>query len=282
MSALAAIAAQHGLAPVGVRPPLRRYVAEVWRRRHFAVVLASSKAYARNQGGYLGQLWAVLTPVLWACVYLVVFGVVLRTSRGVENFPGFLVIGVFLFHFSTSSISNGSKSITGNSELIGSLEFPRALLPIAAVMAELFTLLPALAVMLAVVPLTGEPVQASWLLLAPAVTLQWVFGTGVAFVCARLVADHRDLGRLVPFVLRVLMYTSGVFFAIDHYVRDDTAAAVLQHQPIAVYLDLGRAALLEGVTVGPAMWLWGLGWALLAGIGGFWFFWRAEERYARG
>ena len=121
MSNLAAIAAEHGLTRVGVRPGLRDYVHQVWDRRHFAVAMASSKAYARNQGGYLGQLWAVLTPLLWAGVYLVMFGIVLKTDRGVANYPGFLVTGVFLFHFASSSISNGSKAVTGNLELIGSL-----------------------------------------------------------------------------------------------------------------------------------------------------------------
>lgn len=282
MSNLAAIAAEHGLVRVGVRPGLRDYVAETWRRRHFAVGLASSKAYSRNQGSYLGQLWAVLTPLLWAGVYLLMFGVVLNTSRGVDNYPGFLVTGVFLFHYSSSAIQNGSKAITGNRELIGSLQFPRALLPVATVLAELFTLLPALAVLFVIVPATGEPVQASWLLLLPAVALQTVFGAGIAFICARLVADVRDFARLVPFVLRVLMYTSGVLFSIDHYVGKDAVATVLQHQPIAIYLEIGRAALLTGVEASAATWLWAVGWAVLAAVGGLVFFWRAEERYGRG
>lgn len=282
MTELAAIAAEHGLARVGVRPDLAEYVRQVWRRRHFAVALAASKAYSRNQGSYLGQAWAVLTPILWAAVYLVVFGVVLSTDRGVDNFAGFLVIGVFLYHFSASSIQNGSKSITGNRELIGSLSFPRALLPIATVLADLLTLLPALLVLLFLVPLTGEPLQASWLLLAPAVALQWVFGTGLAFLLARAVADVRDLARLVPFVLRVAMYTSGVFFSISHYVDDPTIANVLQHQPIAIYLELGRAALLSGVETSVGTWLWALGWAVAAVLVGFVYFWRGEERYARG
>ena len=282
MTDLAAIAAEHGLARVGVRPDLAEYLRQVWRRRHFAYALASSKAYSRNQGSYLGQAWAVLTPVMWAAVYLLVFGVVLSTDRGVENFAGFLVIGVFLYHFSASSIQNGSKAITGNRELIGSLSFPRALLPVATVLADLITLLPALLVLLVLVPLTGEPLQASWLLLAPAVALQWVFGTGLAFLFARAVADVRDLARLVPFVLRVAMYTSGVFFSISHYVDNPTAAAVLQHQPIAIYLELGRAALLTGVETSATTWLWGLGWAVAAVAVGLVYFWRGEERYARG
>ena len=281
--ALAAFAAEHGLIPVGVRPSLRVYIAETWRRRNFLVSMASSKAYLRNQGSYLGQVWAVLTPALWACVYLLVFGVLLKTDRGIENYVGFLVIGVFLYHFSTASISQGSKSISDNQEIIGSLQFPRALLPAATVLAELFTLVPAIFVMLVVVISSGESFELSWLLVPFAVLLQWTFNTGVAFFFARLVVQVRDVGRLVPFVLRALMYTSGVFFSIDHYVGDHaTAGAILSHQPIAIYLELGRGALLDEVTVKASSWAWGVGWAVLALVLGFIFFWRAEEEYARG
>ena len=244
--------------------------------------LAAAKAYARNQGSYLGQLWAVLTPLMWAGVYLLVFGVLLGTSRGVENFVGFLVVGVFLFHFTSASVVAGSRAIVGNQSLITSLQFPRALLPVATVLAELFTLLPALLVLMFLVPLSGEQPQASWLLFPAAVALQWVFGTGIALVAARLVAELRDVAQLVPFVLRILMYTSGVFFSIDHYVGSGQAAAVLTHQPVAIYLELGRASLLDEVTATPATWLWGVGWAVGTLVVGFVYFWRSEARYGRG
>jgi len=280
---LSAYAAAHGLIPVGVRPTLRVYVAECWRRRHFMVSMAAAKAYLRNQGSYLGQMWAVLTPILWATVYLLVFGLLLKTDRGIDNYVGFLVVGVFLYHFSTASISQGAKSISMNQEIIGSLQFPRALLPAATVMTELFTLIPTTFVMLAVVIGSGEPVRVNWLLLPFAIILQWLFGTGFAFIFARLVVQVRDIGRLVPFVLRALMYTSGVFFSIDHYVGDHaTLGAILGHQPIAIYLELGRSSLLEEVPVQASSWLWGIGWAAVTLVLGFIYFWRAEEQYARG
>ncbi|RNL75508.1 ABC transporter permease [Nocardioides marmorisolisilvae] len=280
---LSAYAAEHGLTPVGVRPPLKVYLQQTWQRRHFIVSLAASKAYIRNQGGYLGQLWAIITPALWACVYLLIFGVLLNTSRGIHNFVGFLVVGVFLYHFSTACISQGAKSISMNQELIGSLQFPRAVLPAATVLAELFTLIPAIFVMIVVVIGSGEHFQASWLLLPFAVILQWIFGTGFAFFFARMVVQFRDFGRLVPFVLRALMYTSGVFFSISHYVGNHvTIGNVLSHQPIAIYLELGRGALLEETQVTLDAWLWGFGWAFGTLALGFIFFWRAEEKYARG
>ena len=210
------------------------------------------------------------------------FGVLLQTSHGVANFVGFLVVGVFLFHFTSASIQTGSNAVVGNQGLITSLQFPRALLPFSAVYAELLTLLPALLVLFMLVPVSGEPFQASWLLLPAAVTLQWVFGTGVAFLCARLVSQVRDVKQLVPFVLRALMYVSGVFFSIDHYVGSGAAGTVLSHQPVAVYLELGRACLLRDVHASAAQWLWGAGWAVATFVLGFVFFWRGEARYGRG
>ena len=278
----AELAARHGLSRSGARPPLPHYVRSLWRRRHFAVTLAKSKAYARNQHSYLGQLWAVLTPLLWAGVYLYVFGSLLNTSRGVDNFAGFLVIGVFLFRFSSSAITAGGGSITRNQSLITSLQFPRALLPAAVVLAELLALVPALLVLLVIVPLTGEPVTWRWLLLPAAILLQWTFGTGVAFVVARLVAQIRDVANIIPFVIRALMYVSGVFFSLSHYAGSGWVGRALGYQPVAIYLELGRSCLLRDAPVSGMTWLWGAGWAVLALAVGFVWFWRGEERYGRG
>lgn len=278
----AELAARHGLTKTGARPALPVYLRALWHRRHFALTLAMSKAYARNQHSYLGQLWAVLTPMLWAGVYLLVFGLLLNTSRGVGNFAGFLVVGVFLFRFSASAITAGSGSITRNQSLITSLQFPRALLPAAIVLAELLALVPALVVLLVIVPLTGEPVTWRWLLFPAAVLLQWLFGTGVAFVAARLVAQVRDVANIIPFVTRALLYVSGVFFSISHYAGSSWLGQALSYQPVAVYLQLGRSCLLTDVTAPTATWLWGIGWAVLALVLGFVWFWRGEERYGRG
>lgn len=277
----AALAEEHGLARIGSRPALGAYIRSLWSRRYFIGVLATSRAYARNQNTYLGQLWALLNPLLWAGVYLFVFGVLLDTSRGVDNFIGFLVIGVFMFRFTSSSVTAGAKAITSNLALVRSLHFPRALLPMSIVLAELATLVPAVLVLCVIVLITGEPLTWSWLLFPVAVIVQWIFNTGFSFILARLVAQARDLLNVLPFVLRGLMYTSGVFFSIDHYVGTGVLGSVLAYQPVAVYLTLARSCLLQDFPPDPLVWGFGVGWALLFAVGGFLFFWRAEEKYGR-
>jgi teichoic acid transport system permease protein len=279
----AELAARHGLAPMGVRPSLPAYLRQLWGRRHFVRTLATSKAYARNQGSYLGQLWSLLTPLINAVVYYLIFGGLLDLKGGVDNFPAFLVIGIFLYRFTTSSITAGSRSLLQNTNLLRSLHFPRAVLPASAVLAELATLAPALVVMLAIVLATGERPRWSWLLLAPAIAVQWLWNTGCAFFMARLGARIPDLTNLLPFALRILMYVSGVFFSVDHYTHKlpHWVGNAMVYQPLGVYLSLARSCLLEQFPMDATMWWAGVGWAVLFVVAGFIVFWRAEETYGR-
>jgi teichoic acid transport system permease protein len=144
-------------------------------------------------------------------------------------------------------------------------------------------LVPALIVMCLIVLVTGEPITWLWLLFPVAVILQWLFNTGCAFIATRAVASARDLLNVLPFILRILLYISGVFFSVQEYVGHGLLSVILQYQPVAVYLTLVRSCLLSDPPVPPSPLLWAVaaGWALVFAIGGFLFFWRAEERYGR-
>ena len=277
----AAVAARYGLHRVGTRPHLREYIGQLWSRRKFISVLATSKAYARNQNNYLGQLWSVLNPLILAGVYFLVFGLLLDTRGNIDNFVGFLTIGVFMFGFTSSSLTAGAKSITGNLGLVRALHFPRAVLPVSIALTELATLLPALFVLCGIVLISGETPTWSWLLFPVAVLVQYAFNTGCVFVAARLVVGSRDLLNVIPMGIRLARYVSGVFFPIAYYVGDNPAGVLLEYQPIAVYLELARQCLLAEVPLDPVLWAWGVGWALLFLVVGFVVFWKAEERYGR-
>lgn len=282
-----------GLQPMGVRPPLRQYLHDLWNRRTFLWELSSSKAYAKNRNSYLGQAWSVLTPLLNAIVYIIIFGMILKTTRGVENAIGFILVGTFMFRFFELSVSGGGKSIRGNTSLVRAIRFPRAVLPISVVLAELVMLGPAIVVMLLVTYLSGlgefpeyayVPISWHWLLLPLAILLLAVFNVGCAFIMARWVAMAPDVQNLIGFGMRFLMYGSGVIFSINHYFNDHPALGwIFARQPVAVYLELTRGSVLHEPTIQLSWetWAWGVGWAIVFAVGGFLYFWRGEERYGR-
>jgi teichoic acid transport system permease protein len=144
-----------------------------------------------------------------------------------------------------------------------------------------------MAVLIGIVLITGEPVTVKWLLVIPALLLQSVFNTGLALAVARLGAKVTDLKQVMPFVIRTWMYASGVLYSVQHFADNLPAAATLivKVNPLLVYIELARAALLESspLALSPIqMWLLGVGWALVAGVGGFLYFWRGEQEYGRG
>ncbi|GAA2474993.1 ABC transporter permease [Streptomyces thermolineatus] len=285
----AALAEKYGLSVSGARPGLAEYVRQLWGRRHFIRAYASARVTAQYTNARLGQLWQVMTPLLNAAVYFLIFGVLLGSKRGIENYVAYLIIGIFIFTFTQSSVLAGVKAISGNLGLIRALHFPRASLPVAFTLMQLQQLLISMAVMLVIVLLTGEVPTWSWLLVVPALLLQSVFNVGLALGMARLGSKMTDLTQLMPFILRTWLYASGVFYSIRAVLEKHDLPWIvhllLELNPAAVYIDLVRFALIDSFgrnELPPHVWAVAVGWALVAGIGGFLFFWKAEESYGRG
>ena len=277
---------------MGVRPPLGRYIKQVWERRSFIWNLSASRAYSRNQGSYLGQAWAILRPVLDAAVYVIIFGFLFHSSApGIENRAAFITIGTFTYSLFQTSVMSGLNSVPTNLQLIRSHKFPRAVVPLATVMTETVLFAPILVAMMAVVLVTGVlpgmgvvvPTW-SWLTLPFAAVLLAVFSAGVAMFFARLGARAPDIANAMPFILTLGRYASGAMFLISAMVPDELwLKPLLLHQPVAIYLELFRAAFgnepLIPMTAG--LWLEATAWAVGVFAIGFLYFWRAEETYGR-
>ncbi|MEU5595804.1 ABC transporter permease [Streptomyces sp. NPDC020298] len=285
----ARLAATYGLTVSGARPSLVEYVRQLWGRRHFILAFSQAKLTAQYSQAKLGQLWQVATPLLNAAVYYFIFGLILHASRGMSQdvYIPFLVTGVFVFTFTQSSLMSGVRAISGNLGLVRALHFPRASLPVSFALQQLQQLLFSMLVLFVVAIGFGSYPGLSWLLIVPVLALQFLFNTGLALIVARMGAKTPDLAQLMPFILRTWMYASGVMFSINKMLegRSQAVARVLEVNPAAVYMDLMRFALIDGYGAGnlpPHVWAIALFWAVVVFVGGFVYFWKAEERYGRG
>lgn len=282
----AELAAQYGLRTLSVRPPLGRYLADLWQRRSFIWTLSSAESYAKNEDNRLGQVWAVLNPAMLIASYFAIFGLLLGTRGNITNFVGYLGIGVVMFVFTSSVITRGAKAITGNLSLVRGLHFPRAILPISVALTEFLASVPAFALLFFLMFATGEPPTWTWLLFPVAVVLQGFALLGIAFMGARIVNVSRDLGNLIPIIVRLLRYVSGVFFPVAHYAEGLSPIwqGLLLYQPFALMLSCGRQSLLsgDGLEVVLTDWLALAAWAVGLVVIGLIVFWRGEARYGRG
>lgn len=284
----AALARRHGLQQVGVRPPLGRYLADLWRNRQFLLTMAQGDFLAGHQNNYLGFLWSVLNPLLLGLAYLLIFGFLLDTSGDVDNFIAFLTIGLFTFLFVSAAVNSAARSIIGKTALVRALRFPRAVLPLSAVLTQLISTVPAFGILIVIALSTGERPTWEWVLFPVSMAVVGVLIAGIGLLAARLLHEVRDSANLIPLLTRLLRYVSGVFFPVAFFAdravvkgAPQWVAVILEYQPFAVSLTLVRETLMEELPVSPVTWLVSLGWAALLFGAGFVVFWRAETTYGR-
>ena len=260
------------------RPPsAASYLSEAWRRREFAVLVPAQDLRAQNMGTVLGQLWHLVNPALLVGVYFLIFGVVIDTSRGVENFLGFLIVGVVLFHLTQRVVQDAAVCISRNLGLIRSVQFPRILLPAATLNGQTAAFVPALVLAMAAVVATGERPSTRWLALPAVLVAQFMFNFGAALVAARVGASLSDLQQLLPHLFRLLFYASGVIFSVEAFVTSPGWRRVFALNPIYDVITCARWCLVgepaDGWVVAGL-----LAWAVALPVIGFAAFHRSEQR----
>lgn len=290
-----------GMIRMGGIPSIRLYIRTAWGRREFAVNLASGELRSQNFDTVLGNVWHTLNPLLLVAVYYLMFGLILNISGSIPNFIGFLSVGIFTFSVLQRSASSGAGAIVGNLGLIRSLQFPRILLPVSAVLKEAMAFVSTIIVMVVVVVITelqtcagadapqvcstfSFPISVRWLYVVPLLGLMLLFGFGIAFMTARLTDHVRDIANVLPYMFRILFYVSGVLYPVDRFVKSEWMRSVFNANPFYDFTTLMRHYLMptyvaEDVAI---LWAWAAGWSFGMFTVGLLYFRARENRYGRG
>ncbi|WP_346960011.1 ABC transporter permease [uncultured Arthrobacter sp.] len=271
------------LSKVGQRPDLLDYLVQLWDRRSFIYFDARARVASGHDKTNLGLAWLVLTPLLSGLSFYLIFGLLLGTSKGIDNFIGYLLIGVFTFQLTTRSITGGARSLTSNTSMIRAFQFPRAALPISLNVRELLSHIPVTIVMLLLIIFTDPPeiISWRWLLIVPAILLQSLFNLGIGMLLAPLILRIPDFGMLLSFVIRLWMYASAVFFAEHRFDSVPVLRTIMDFNPAFQVIKIIRDSVLYDTTPSWRSWAVLAVWALASLAVGLVIFWRGEERYGR-
>lgn len=272
------------LRPVAGRPRLDTYLKQLWQRRHFIWLQSRSRVITGTDDSRLGSTWLVLRPVLDAVFYWMIFGLLLRFDRGMSNYVAYVIIGVFMYQFTSSALTTGTRTITSSLSLTRAFQFPRMALPLADLVYDTMQRMLAVAVMFVIIMVIPphELPEWSWLLFPAILALQLMLSFGLMLILARLSTLLPDISRIMQFVARFLMYGSGVIFPITRVTQNYPALeAIIEMNPIYVFLTMYREILIDGTVPAAEHWTMLSIWASVTFIVGFFVFWLGEESYGR-
>jgi teichoic acid transport system permease protein len=259
-------------------PPLRSYARELWRRREFALELARTKLREQNFDTVFGQLWLVLNPMLLALVYFILVDILRASDSRNSEFFAHLVAGLFAFMIIHNAMTVGVRSVTKGGRLILNSAFPRALLPLSAVITSFMRFVPTFVIYIPIHLATGLPVNANQLWVLPILALLLLVASGLAMLVAAAQVYFRDLSNFLPYALRIWLYVSPVLYYADEVPQ--RYKWLLDVNPVgglltawSDVLNAGHAPQLESMLLGLA---WGIGLFLAAGL----FFLSREREFA--
>jgi ABC-type polysaccharide/polyol phosphate export permease len=258
-------------------PPIRPYLRDLWRRRHFAFELARTNLRAQHFNTALGQLWLIINPLLLAFVYFMLVTIVRGGSRGSE-FLAHLMLGLFAFRFVRTSVRQGSRSVVGGGRLILNMAFPRTLLPLASVMTAFMRFVPTLLIYAVMHAVAGLPVGPHLLWTIPIFALLVLFASGATMLVAAVQVYFRDLREFLIYVLRIWLFASPILY-YAHEVPDGLKPVVAAN-PLYPMLGSLSDIVNQGQNPSLGFLLGGLAWAVGTFVVGALFFISREREFA--
>jgi lipopolysaccharide transport system permease protein len=188
-------------------------IAETWRARDLILTLARKEFFVRYRRASFGLLWAVGLPLFQAAILTIVFSRVLRINAGVPYTP-FVYAGLIGWSFFSAVVGGGSSAIVDNSMLASRIYFPRTVLPLVTVVANLYSHVISAVILVVICLAFGVPLGARLALLIPATILMTAVTLAFSLLSAGLHVYFRDIRFFVQAALSGWYFVTPVFYPL--------------------------------------------------------------------
>jgi len=257
----------------------------ILRHRGLLATLVARELKARYRGSVLGFLWSLVNPLLLFLVYTFVFTRILQArAEGAEPYALFLMIGLFPWIWASTSVLEGTVSLTTNASLIRKAVFPAEILPMVAVVANLVHFLfavPILVAALVVGRVLGYPVGGWPALLMPlVVALQFLVVGGFALGLSALNVHFKDVKDIVQNLLTLVFFLTPIIYPLSFVESPLLRGLLIWANPVTAPTLAYHDLLLRGLVPGADVWLPLVVWAVFAWVAGGWLFSRLSSSLA--
>ncbi|MDO6758735.1 ABC transporter permease [Tamlana sp. 2_MG-2023] len=183
--------------------------------RFLAKQLAVRDIKAQYRQSYLGILWAFITPLFTAFVWVFLSrsGTVTLTDTGAP-YPVFAFTGTLIWSIITESINAPTASTKSAKGIMSKINFPKEALILSGVYKLLFNTGIKCILLLFFIFFYGVGFHATQLLFPLAILVAILFGTTIGLFLTPIGMLYSDVGKIISVGLSFLMYVTPVVYVI--------------------------------------------------------------------
>lgn len=186
---------------------------ELLRYRDLVRALVVRDLKVRYRRSTIGFLWTMLQPLMTMLVLTMVFSAVFRFDA--PNYPVYALAGIMFWNFFSQSVVTSMNSLRSNAQLLIKIPVPKAVFPLATVLAGVVNLLFAMVPLFAILLVTGHPIRFAVLFLPLAIVLAALFTLGAGLLLAPMAVFFYDTIEMIGVLLTLLMYMTPVFYPME-------------------------------------------------------------------
>jgi lipopolysaccharide transport system permease protein len=215
---------------------------EIARYRQLIFTKVAANLQTEVSRDYLSYLWWILEPILHMMVYYLVFSFLLR--RGTEDYVVFLLTGLIPYFWFDRTVSHSMMSIISGHGLMMQVHFPKIILPTIAIFQNVVKQVMVIVLLLLFLMIYGISPSITWITLPLLMIIEFFFICACSYMAAAIIPFLPDLRFLVPMILRVVFFCSGIFYSVDMIPAQYHRIFFLN--PMANFIRDHRAVLMEG------------------------------------
>jgi ABC-type polysaccharide/polyol phosphate export permease len=228
-------------------PAAPGHLRQLWSYRELLRNLVERDIKVRYKRSVLGFAWMILNPL----ITMVVFAVIFREVFGMEqDYPLYVIAALLFYNFFSLGSSQGLNSVVASGGLIRKVAVPKAIFPLASVVANLVNFGLSLIPLAAVMIFTGGRITPALLVLPVAVAAAFMFTYGIALALSAMNVFYRDVRWFYDSALLLLFYMTPIIYPAK--VVPERFRVVLSANPLTRLLELFRAPIYEGRTPSAA------------------------------
>ncbi len=210
---------------------MRRNSRELVQASELTVNLVRRELKAQHRGTLLGRVWSLATPLLLVGLYYVIFtyivGRPLVEDQGRPDghdvpFAVYFFAGLVIWNVFGTSAATATGSVLGSGYLLRKVYFPRAILPLSAVLSTMVTFCFEFAVLLVItLVFVGLPsLQLLWLPLILVVV--GVLAYGAALFLSAVTVFLRDVAHFIGVFLQLWFWGTPIVYSMDWVAKQDS------------------------------------------------------------
>ncbi|GGG53232.1 ABC transporter permease [Bizionia arctica] len=194
---------------------LKASLKDMYHSRFLARQLAERDIKAMYRQSYLGIIWAFITPIATAAVWIFLnsSGTINLSDTGIP-YPVYAFSGTLIWSIIVAAINSPMQGTQAAKGILTKINFPKEALLLSGVYKLLFDSAIKIFLLILFVFIYGVGFHWSLLLFPIAILGAIIFGTTVGLFLTPMGLLYNDIGKIITFGMQFLMYVTPVVYAI--------------------------------------------------------------------